>query len=485
MRQLHVFLVLLLATVATAAPTDDLQKRLNDLDEIQGDDALESWRELGAAAIATEALPDGIAKQQLRDVHPGVEGWDDAVEWAQANADLQDAIKIVSERQFFGLPYGSDAVPDDFAAAGFSVSLPDLETSISPTFEWLRHLERIAIWSKVEAWRRFQDGDTSGGIELMVDSIGMLRKASDRGFLVEKQTAISLLLDSVVALREMVYLNLDDVSHERLRELAKQLAKVRVDRDRLLMPEHDRFVHQAMIDQAFNHGNGKVDEDAFRRRFTQMQGEVAPVAHAGIDSRWRNLAGQQASLEASREQLDNLYDDWWRRWRVRSGTDLAMMILAEPPYAERLNAVRYAGILATLGDMDRLFADRDRLVVELQASSVASGLAAYKSLRGDYPVAKRMAWGVDVPRKSDTDRFSVKTKPFIYFVPQTDWTVKVGAGQAVIPAGTGILYSRGRDGFDNSAKRHAVDGFDGDLIIWPPISAFNVKPTVTPIDESS
>ena len=48
-----------------------------------------------------------------------------------------------------------------------------------------------------------------------------------------------------------------------------------------------------------------------------------------------------------------------------------------------------------------------------------------------------------------------------------------------------MLYSRGRDGFDNSAKRHAVDGFDGDLIIWPPISAINLKPMVKPIDESS
>jgi hypothetical protein len=63
--------------------------------------------------------------------------------------------------------------------------------------------------------------------------------------------------------------------------------------------------------------------------------------------------------------------------------------------------------------------------------------------------------------------------------------VNIGAGQAVIPAGTGVLYSRGRDGFDNSAKRHAVDGFDGDLIIWPPMSAFDIKPTTTQTDGSN
>ncbi len=459
-----------------AGPAEDLQQRLNDLSEIKGDDGIESWRELGAAALALPAVPDAIVELSASDVRPGIDGWADAMAWAKANPDVEAAVKLGAERRFIGLPYGSDAVPENFRLGGFDIVLPDLKDSISPSFNWLSHLERIAIWSKVEAWRRFENGQADAGIDLMVQDIGMLRKAADRGFLEEKHTAIRLMLDAVQSLREMLYLHLDEVSADRLRKIGRgELDRIRVDRDRLLLPELDRFVHQAIVDESFDHRTGKVDEEAFRRRFTRMQGEKAPVGYASIDSRWRNLAEYQASLEASREQLNNLYDDWWRRWRVRSGTDLAMMILAEPPYAERLNSVRYAGILSTLGNMDDLFADRDRLVAELDATSVAAGIAAYRRLRGNYPRFTRMAYGIDIARHKDFDRFSSDKLPFVYFLPDEDWTLNVGTGQVVIPAGTGVLYSRGRDGIDHQGFRHSIDGYDGDLIIWPPPSVFKFQ----------
>ena len=476
MRYLHLLLAMFVTSAAVAEASDDLQKRLNELGEIQGDDSIESWRELGEAAIALPAVPDSLVGKTASRIRPGSAGWSDAVAWVEANPEVQKAIKIGAEREFLGLPYGIDAVPESFANSGFSVALPDLETTISPTFHWLDHLKKLATWSKVEAWRRFDAGDSEGAIDLMVSDIGMLRKAADRGFLDEKQAAIALMLDAVVSLREMLYLNEDSLDAKRLRTLAStELSRIRVDRDRLLLPEHDRYVHQALLDTAFDHSTGRVDTEEFRRRFTRMEGEAAPLGQAGIDTRWRQLATWQASLEASREQLDNLYDDWWRRWRVRTGTDLAVMILAEPPYSERLNAVRYSGILSMLGDMDQLFNDRDRLVAELDATSIAAGLLSYKANRNTYPKFRRMAYGTDVPRHKDHDRFSVDRAPFIYFVPVEDWVINLGAGEVVVPAGTGILYSRGRDGFDNQAKRHAVDGYDGDLIIWPPPTAFDLR----------
>ena len=480
MRYLHVLLALLVSSAAVAEASDELQKRLNDLGEIQGDDSIESWRELGEAAIALPAVPDSLLGRTASRIRPGSAGWADAVAWVEANPEVEEAIKAGATRAFVGLPYGTDAVPEAFATAGFSVALPDLESTISPTFHWLDHLKKLATWSKVEAWRRFDAGDSEAAIDLMVSDIGMLRKAADRGFLDEKQAAITLMLDAVVSLREMLYLNQDTLTAERLQALSKnELSQIRVDRDRLLLPEHDRFVHQALLDTAFDHTTGRVDSEEFRRRFTRMEGESFPVGQAGIDSRWRQLADWQGSLEASREQLDNLYDDWWRRWRVRTGTDLAVMILAEPPYAERLNAVRYSGILSMLGDMDQLLNDRDRLVAELDATSIAAGLLSYKTSRNQYPKVRRMAYGTDVPRHKDQDRFSADKSPFIYFVTDKDWVINLGAGEVVVPAGTGILYSRGRDGFDNQAKRHAVDGYDGDLIIWPPPTAFDLRNDAT------
>jgi len=476
MRHLYLILVFGLSWSAVADPAEDLQQRLNELSEIKGDDSIESWHELGAAALALPAIPDGIAELQAGDIRPGVDGWSDAVAWAKANGDVQAAVKIGAERRFIGLPYGLDSVPEDFRAGGFSISLPDLKTSASPTFGWLAHLKKLAIWSKVEAWRRFEEGNADGAIDLMVQDIGMLRKAADRGFLEEKHTAINLLLDAIQSLREMLYLHLDEISADRLRKLGRgELDRIRVDRDRLLLPELDRHVHQALVDESFDHRTGKVDEAAFRHLFTRLEGEDAPVGYAGIDSRWRNLAEYQTSLESAQEQLDNLYDDWWRRWRIREGTQLATMLLAEPPYADRLNAVRYAGILSTLGNMDDLFAARDRLVTELDATSVVAGIAAYRRLRGVYPRVARMAYGIDVARHKDVDRFSTDNLPFIYFLADEDWTLNVGTGQVVIPAGTGVLYSRGRDGIDNKGVRHSVDGFDGDLVIWPPPTVFEIE----------
>jgi hypothetical protein len=86
-----------------------------------------------------------------------------------------------------------------------------------------------------------------------------------------------------------------------------------------------------------------------------------------------------------------------------------------------------------------------------------------------------MAYGIDVPRHKDFDRFSTDNLPFVYFMPDQDWTLNVGTGQVVIPAGTGVLYSRGRDGIDNQGMRHSIDGYDGDLIIWPPPSVFELQ----------
>ncbi|MCH2136929.1 MAG: hypothetical protein MK101_10160 [Phycisphaerales bacterium] len=476
MRHLILLLVFALPCAAQADPAQQLQEQLNLLSEIKGDDSMESWNELGEAAIALPAVPDAAGDADIRDIRPGSQGWDALIAWARANPDVQDAIKITSERRFLGLPYGEDAVPEAFSAGGFSVTLPDLETSTTPVFGWIRHLEKVATWAKVEAWRRLAEGDADGAIDLMEKDVGMLRKAADRGFLVEKHAAITLLIDAVLSLREMIYLHLEDISAQRLNDFAVgPISKVRADRDRLLLPELDRHVHQALVDASFDHATGKVDQAEFRRRFTRLLGDESPVGYAGIDSRWRNLARYQASLEASREQLDNLYDDWWRRWRVRNGTELAAMILAEPPHSERLNAVRYAGVLSTLGDMDQLVIDRDRLIAELDATSVAAGIAAYRRHRGAYPQFARMAYGINIPRHKDFDRYSSDNLPFLYRVPASDWTVNVGTGQVVVPAGTGLLYSRGRDGFDNSGARHSVGGFDGDLIIWPPVSALKVQ----------
>ena len=59
------------------------------------------------------------------------------------------------------------------------------------------------------------------------------------------------------------------------------------------------------------------DEARFAEIFGELQARETPLDRFGTKKRWARLATLHGSLDASKEKLVEVYDDWWRRWRSR------------------------------------------------------------------------------------------------------------------------------------------------------------------------
>jgi len=131
---------------------------------------------------------------------------------------------------------------------------------------------------------------------------------------------------------------------DQFREIAMfKLPFLRPDRSRLLIPEGDRRVAEALIDEVFD-GRGQADRDKFAETFAAIQSSDAPLTRFGAARRWRQIADIHDSKSSSLEHLTLIYDDWWRRWRVEEYDP----ILGVATQFERTNPVRLAAVVYSM-----------------------------------------------------------------------------------------------------------------------------------------
>ncbi|MCH2132264.1 MAG: hypothetical protein MK116_00805 [Phycisphaerales bacterium] len=472
---------LLLPTLAPAADGESTRKlvaTLNADDSIRGDESSLAYKLLFDAYLKVSDPPMPVGSRfNSSTIWPGMSGWSDVSKWAGANPAMAEAIIKAADRAVIGLPYGCGNVPDSYSQAGLCVDIDVDKGFRAVDFNYLSSLKTIAAYTTAEIYRRFESGDIDGAITLMTSELTVLRMFCDRQFMEEKRETILLLTQSLSNARDCFWTYMDKISADQFLDIAKrELPYLRPDRARLLIPEADRHVTEAVLVEVFDNETGEPIIDRFAEVFTRIQASQEPLTRLGAATRWREIAMQHGGLEACQERLQLIYDDWWRRWRLREYGD----ILTMPSEFDKTNAMRYAGVLISMQNIQELFAIRNNLRVAVYGTAISAALCAFKRETGNYPPevnskADRL-YGTYLPRKLDQDPYHYKEElngldGFRYRLLTRRHALFVAGDRIWLESGEALLYSLGENQENDLGEEHVSKGEEGDIIIWPPIRA--------------
>ncbi len=472
-------MAVMFATRASAADQSrlvaDVLKKLNDHASVRGSEEIKSYKILFDAYLEMTPPPFPIGPDfNIGTIHPKMSDWSRVSGWAESNPKMAQAILRSKEKSILGLPYGTEGLSQSYVAAGLVANVGEGGTLRRIDFPYLKALDTIAAFGAAETYRLMEAGRSQEALNLAISLAFVARQACDREFLTEKLHAISLLSNVLSNMRDVMYLYQEKISADQYSRLAThELPYLRPDRARLFMPEADRIVAEALIQEIFDARSGMPDPQKFAETFAEIQSKDKPLTRFGAAKRWRMIAAIHGSLDASRERLQLIYDDWWRRWRIEPHNPL----LDFPTQFERINPIRYAAVVFTLQDIEAIFDVRNQLIVEVNGTAVAAGVCAYKKTFGNYPDQAKMAYTQFMRILSDSDLFDRETGPFGYFVvgrsygANAPYAVDTPYGRLHLQAEECVIYSRGQNLSDDRASLHSDDGLSGDIVFWPPIKA--------------
>jgi hypothetical protein len=270
--------------------------------------------------------------------------------------------------------------------------------------------------------------------------------------------------------RDIIYTYKDKLGIDLLRKLAtKDYPFLRpTDNERLrriAMPEGDMLVAAELLKGVFG-DDGQAIEEKFAANFSGMQAREEPLTGFGAVKRWERVAGVHGSLDASMIKLTAVYDDWWRRWRMRPFDPM----MSQPTEYSAINPVKYAAVVFATRDIESLFNLRRRLVAEFCGLVSAAGLCGYRLQFEDWPNDIEKAYARFFPKRFDFDPYDREYGRMRYeYLGTRVRGVESEYGRIEV---TGcILYARNDDGDFDDAGSHAEGGLLGDFVMWPPLRA--------------
>lgn len=469
-----VFLLTVAFVMPASGQTDDalikqVLTRLNSSETVRGTEDTKSYKILFDAYLQLTKPPFEVGPEfNLNTIHPKMPNWSEVSGWAESNAKMAEAIIKCKDKIVFGLPYGLEKIDQSYQSANLVADIGSNGSLRNVRFPYLHAIDTIAAFTAAETYRLMELGQTQPAFNLAMANCFVLRQCCDRDFLAEKLHSIELLSSSLSNLRDIFYHYLEIIPAEQYTQLSWwELPYLRPDRGRLFMPEADRIVAEALINEVFSSKTGEADPDKFTDTFAEIQSKNAPLTRFGAAKRWRMIAEIHGSLDASQERLKLIYDDWWRRWRIDAYDD----ILAVQTQFDRTNPIRYAAVIYSVEDVAILFQIRNRLVAEVSGTAMAAGLCAYHKTYGVYPDQTINLYGQSARKRSDSDPYDKQLGPFQYRVVRQRQSIDTPEGRLWVEPDGAIMWSQGQDHEDQRAAQHTDDGVAGDLVLWPPIKA--------------
>lgn len=455
--------------VEAASPRETLLKRLNEHPSIAGTDSSKSYRLLFDAYLRTDPPPMEIGEDfNASTIHPGMENWSTVAGWAESNNDLAEALIESRDRLIIGLPYGADNVPANYRDAGLMVEIAVNNNPRKTNFAYFDALDTIVAFATAETYRLMEAGESDKGLDVAMATIFVLRQFCDRDFLEEKRTSINLLTLMLANLRDVFWSYREQISVQRFGEIGgAEMPYLRPDRNRLFIPEADRVVAEVLLGEVFDDRSGNPDPEMFAHAFAGIQSANEPLTRFGAARRWKMISTVHGSFDASKERLQLVYDDWWRRWRVQEYDE----ILAIPSEFARTNEVRYAAVLYAIQDIQSLFPLRNVLVASVNGTAMAAGICAYMNELGTAPDDAPKIYSMYIRKLSDADPFDLYYGPFRFRLVRSEEPVDTAQGRIRVPSGNVLLYSKGQNLEDDRARQHTGDGAAGDIVFWPPVRA--------------
>ena len=171
------------------------------------------------------------------------------------------------------------------------------------------------------------------------------------------------------------------------------------------------------------------------------------------------------ALEASEEKLQAIYDDWWRRWRMRP---YGNPIFELPTETSRLNPVKYAAVSKLLQDLTKAFDARNVLIANVNGTAYAAGVVAkYRADRGRWPQKPETVQADFRNQKMNLDPYDKGYKGFEFLAVAKPRAVDAPVGRIEAPGV--LIFAKGIDHESDNAATHTDDGSKGDILIWPPV----------------
>ncbi|MSR42092.1 MAG: hypothetical protein EXS10_09380 [Phycisphaerales bacterium] len=434
--------------------------------------AAKSAPKLLVAYLDVTPAPETVgADFNLTTIYPGMDGWEATSKWAQSNQAFLKVLIEVQSAQILGVPYGTEGVDPRFVEHGLVALIGtdgDLRKVSFPYLDALRTMSALAV---ADMYRSCEAGEFDAAFNVGVAHLRVLRQACDSAMFAEKVTAMTLLADSLSVHRDILWTYHAKLDGELTRKLAtKEYSYLKAaDNERLKrleMPEGDRIVAEALIAEVFD-GAGQPDQEKFAAVFSQLQSADEPLTQFGAIKRWESIAGVHGSLDASEAKLKGIYDNWWRRWRLRQYDP----IMGVPTEMSRLNTVRYAAVVLAVKDIESLFALRRRLIAEQNGTVLAAGLCSYRSQFGDWPNDIEKAYAVYVPKRFDFDPYDSKYGHLIYRALPSPKFVDSEFGREEVKGC--ILFARNDDHEPSGYSKHAAGGAADDFVLWPALRALS------------
>lgn len=458
------------APTSTAKPivtVADVVARMNEEPAQRVTEGKRSWKRIADAWLDMTAPPMPIGSAlTVGSIHPKMKDWDKVAAWAKANEGMAKALHDARDTIGFALPYGEQNVDEKYRAKGFYVKVGEDGDARVIDYAYAPAIDAIAVYAVADMYRLLEEGKPKEAFAVATDAARLLRQLGDRVTLAEKARFFELLSESLSAHRDAMYAYRDKIPKEVFQEIAlKEYPFLTPKRQRLEMPEGDRFVAEQVIRSTFD-ARGQADPTKFADVFGDLQSREKPLTIFGASRRWKNLAGVHGSLESSLQKLTHIYDDWWRRWRMPpydAGMD-------QPTELSRTNPIRYGGVIYSIRDLQNLFEQRRRLIAEVGGTAMAAGVCGYRTEFGTDPDDREKAYAVFVRKGSDYDPWDKQYGRFLYrFQGKERKAVDTPAGRVWVDGG--VLYARGRDHEDNDFTDVTPDGAHGDVILWPPLRA--------------
>ena len=403
-------------------------------------------------------------------IWPGMDGFEAVAKWAEANSGLGKALLEVQNCQVLGVPYGTDGVDKKFVERGLIADVTLDEGVVKAEFPYLKALEAISTYVAADIYRLCAAEKYEDAFALAIAHAKLLRQAAEATMYEEKVASMLMLCDALSLHRDLMWTYREKIPATLFQKIALREYPFIKPQDnerlkRLAMPEGDLIIGEAILESVFDSA-GQPDNDKFAKVFAALQSESEPLTSFGASKRWVKIAGVHGSLEASTKKLNDIYDDWWRRWRMRPFD--TMMSL--PTEYSRANPVKYAAVLLVASDIDALFELRRRLTTELCGTVISAGLCGYRAQYNTWPDKIEMAYAQFMPKRFNFDAYDKEYGSLVYdYLGSSKRGVETEDGR--VEATGCVLYARNGDGESNKAARHAPGGKSDDFVLWPALRA--------------
>ncbi len=421
---------------------------------------------LWPAWVKATPMPGDGSVPMPAEIWSGMTDWAAWQTWASQNGDLAKALKDARNALALGVAYGDVGVSAANQSKGL-VALPGSAMG-EAAFPYLKAVRGLAAFAIVQMRALGDSGKYQEAFDVALDGLRMLRNAAEQRMASEQIVALSLLASSLEAHRVFMADHLDKIPHQVLQDVAKKGYPFLKAGDnerlkRLELPEGDRLVAEVSLGEVFT-PSGQGDPEKFASAFGAMQSDSTPLTRFGAAAFWRKAAEMHGSLESTRERLGNVYDDWWRRWRMRFYDPL----VEQPSEFSLVNPARYAAVRLLLSDLTRVFSLRLKVIAELDGSMDAAGLCAFRGDNGkQWPRDLAQIFPLYAMQKLNMDPFNKLYGTFQYRnVGEKPQAIDTQWGQ-VIATGA-LLWSVGGDHEDGNFSKHDPPDGLGDVVMWPP-----------------